>query len=284
MDNIPFAPLEGTNQSVFPFPELDRSVQSVDSGLLEIDGEIISIERGLAYLKNSGELPKFLLEITRQYLLEKEVRERAIAEPSLEVLEQFILELRMQQGLTTIDKFQTWLASQGLTYHDFREKMKFLIQIETCQTNITEPQLESYFLEQQKNLEKLVLSRIVVDNSQVAQDLKDKLEKGSVDFPQLAKEYSIVDDAVIGGALGSVSRGDLPKEIALSLENCTAGQIIGPLVIETRYCLLKVEEIIPAQLDNSLKQALQIELFNQWLKNRIQSANLQVLLSENKPQ
>jgi hypothetical protein len=284
MDNIPFVTLEGTNQSVFPFPELDRSVQSVDSGLLEIDGEIISIERGLAYLKNSGELPKFLLEITRQYLLEKEVRERAIAEPSLEVLEQFILELRMQQGLTTIDKFQTWLASQGLTYHDFREKMKFLIQIETCQTNITEPQLESYFLEQQKNLEKLVLSRIVVDSSQVAQDLKDKLEKGSVDFPQLAKEYSIVDDAVIGGALGSVSRRDLPKEIALSLENCTAGQIIGPLVIETRYCLLKVEEIIPAQLDNSLKQALEIELFNQWLKKRIQSANLQVLLSENKPQ
>ena len=284
MDNIPFATLEGTNQSVFPFPELDRSVQSVDSGLLEIDGEIISIERGLAYLQNSGGLPKFLLEITRQYLLEKEVRERAIAEPSLEVLEQFILELRMQQGLTTIDKFQTWLASQGLTYHDFREKMKFLIQIETCKTNITEPQLESYFLEQRKNLEKLVLSRIVVDSSQVAQDLKDKLEKGSVDFFQLAKEYSIVDDAVIGGALGSVSRGDLPKEIALSLENCTAGQIIGPLVIETRYCLLKVEEIIPAQLDNSLKQALEIELFNQWLKNRIQSANLQVLLSENKPQ
>lgn len=278
MDNILLAPLDENNKSVFSLSEFDQTASTVNNALLEIDGETISIERGLNYLKKSGEIPKFLLEITRQYLLEKEIKNRSIEEPTLEVLEQFILELRIQQGLTTIDKFQTWLTEQGFNYHDFREKMKFLIRIEACKRNIAEPQLENYFLERQKDLEKLVLSRIVVAHAGIAGDLKNKLEGSDVDFATLAKEHSIVDDAVVGGVLGVIARGDLPQEIAQSLENCTTGQIIGPLLIDDRYCLLKVEEIIPAQLNNALKQMLEGELFDKWLKSRIQSSNLRLLL------
>ena len=276
-NNIPLAPNDQVNQFLFSTPKLNEQNTELNTPLLKIDEDTISVGEGFKYLQASGELPKVLLEITRQYLIEKEIKQQAIEEPSLEILEQFILELRLQEGLTTQDKFQTWLGNQGLNYNGFRSKIKSIIQIETFKKEVAESQIESYFGENKKDLEKVILSRIIVENYQLAQDLKDKLEQQSADFTQLAKEYSVVDDAVIGGVLGTITRGDMPEIIAQATANTLPGQIVGPIAIENRYCLLKVEDVLTACLDNALKKELESKIFDEWLKQRLQQVNIQLL-------
>ena len=277
MENISIAPTELTEQFLFAPANYPNQAKSYALPLLRIDENIITVEQAFKYLQDSGELPKFLLEISRQYIIEQEIKQLEFEEPSVEILEQFMLEFRFQQGLTTINKFHIWLANQGLSYQEFRTKIQSLIQFETFKKNLTEPQLESYFLEKKKDLEKVVLSRIVVEDEQIAQNLKDRIEQDAADFNQLAKEYSIVDDAIIGGVLGAVIRGDMPEIIAQATDQALPGTIIGPMAIENRFCLLKVEEILTPSFDEALQKELGNKIFDQWLKERLQTAKIRLL-------
>jgi parvulin-like peptidyl-prolyl isomerase len=49
------------------------------------------------------------------------------------------------------------------------------------------------------------------------------------------------------------------------------GELIGPLALEGRWLLFRVEQFLPASLEDAqLKLALQNELFEQWIAQKIQ--------------
>ncbi|RCJ29880.1 hypothetical protein A6769_35110 [Nostoc punctiforme NIES-2108] len=245
--------------------------------LFVIDGEAISLEQALQYLRIAGELPKTLREITQQHVLEKEIQMLGIEEPSTDIIEQLILEFRLQKQLTTPDIFQLWLASQRLAYSDFRHSIIFRLQLESLKSKVTEPKIQNYFEENKALLDRIVLSRIVVETAETAQGLKEKIEQHDADFTQLAKQFSIVDDSVVGGVMGSVMRGQMPKPIYEATESAQQGQIIGPLEIEGRYCLLKIEQLLPVKLEGELKQELENRLFNEWLREKIREIKIQFI-------
>lgn len=241
---------------------------------LTINKQTLTLEQSLTYLRTAGELPRLLLEITRQYILEKEIQAFGIEEPISEVLEQIILEFRLKKKLTTPEVFQIWLTTQNLKYADFRRTIAFRVQLEALKTKVTELKLQDYFLEKKVLLDRIVLSRIVVENSELAQDLKEKVEQQGADFAQLAKQYSVVDDAVVGGVMGAVLRGQMPEPIYKATENVQQGQFVGPLEIEGRYCLLKIEQLLPATLEGELKHELENRLFDKWLKEKLREVNV----------
>ena len=247
--------------------------------LLKIDDNTISLAQGLQYLLISEEMPRFLLEITKHYLIEREMQQQGIEANNVEIIEQFILEFRLQQQLTTLDKFHEWLAAQGMTYGQFRDKIAFVTCLEALKKRVIEPQIIPYFQEKQGELTRFLLSRLVVDKEELALSLKEQIEQSPDSFATVAKQYSIVDDAIIGGLMGAVSRQDMPEIIAQVTANAQAGDILGPLAVEERFCLLKVEQILPAELDSQMQKQIENQLFEQWLKERLEQANISLVLS-----
>lgn len=61
--------------------------------------------------------------------------------------------------------------------------------------------------------------------------------------------------------------------------NLNYSQVIDVLKqsAEDRYCLLKVEDVLTACLDNVLKKELENRIFDEWLKQRLQQVNIQLL-------
>ncbi len=242
-----------------------------------INDQTLTLEQSLDYLRMAGELPKILVDITRQYLLEQEISVLEIEEPNSEVLEQLILEFRLKQKLTTSELFQLWLVSQNLKYADFRRSIAFRLQVEALKTKVAAPKVQDYFLQRKALLDRIVLSRIVVESAEMAQDLKEKVEQYDADFTQLAKQYACVDDSVVGGVVGAVMRGQIPKPIYEATENAQQGQIVGPIEIEGRYCLLKIEQLLPAKLEGEIKQELENHIFDQWLKEKMKEVKMQLI-------
>jgi parvulin-like peptidyl-prolyl isomerase len=78
--------------------------------------------------------------------------------------------------------------------------------------------------------------------------------------------------------MGPVIRAQMPEMIRKATENAQVGQIIGPLQIEGRYCLLKVEQLLPASLEGALKRDLENLLFEEWLKEKLQNMNVKLNL------
>ena len=198
----------------------------------------ISLDISLGYLRKAGKLQPFLMEIARQYILEEEVQ--AIPAIDIDAVEQLIIDFRIQRQLSSPEKFQQWLVANGLTFADFRSQFAFRLQVDQLKAQIVEPKLQEYFTQRQPFFDRVVLSRIVVDSADLAKDLRQQVEQQGADFTQLAKKYSVVDDAVVGGVMGPVSRGQMPELMQSATANAVSGQIIGPIQIDDRFCLLKV--------------------------------------------
>ena len=243
---------------------------------LTIDNESISLSQALNYLRAAGSLQRTLEDILRQYLLEKQLEVREDIEIDSLRLDQSIMDFRLQNQLTDPKQFQTWLKSNGMTYNDFQNKVAFGFKVEKLKTEITEPKLEDYFNERKSFLDGVVLSRIILKDKQLAENIQQQILADQSKFEPLAREHSLSNDRILNGMMGSVSRGQLPEIIKTALNSARPGELIGPLELDSHYALFRVEQFLPATLEGRLKQELQNQLFEQWLQEKLQGMKIKL--------
>lgn len=243
---------------------------------LTVDNQSISLEQAVKYLQASGKLTKFIGDIIRQYIIEQEISTRDDVDISPALTEQTIIDFRLKNQLTEPENFQEWLKKNGTDYATFHSSVAFGFKLEKLKALVTEPKLPEYFIERKIYLDRVVLSRIFVDDSELSEELQTQIEEGG-SFEQLAKEYSLAEDRIVNGMMGPVSRGTLPDILRAAVDAANPGQLIGPIELDGRYGLFRVEQFLPASLeDTQLKQALQNELFEKWLAEKIQTLTVKL--------
>ncbi|MBK1989223.1 peptidylprolyl isomerase [Sphaerospermopsis aphanizomenoides BCCUSP55] len=249
------------------------------SSFFTINDEQIDLYQVVKYLQVSGKLNQFISDVLRQYILEKEIETRNDIEISTALIEQAIIDYRLKNQLTDPEQFQEWLKNNGSDYPTFYASVSFSFKLEKLKALITEQKLPEYFIERKIYLDRVVLSRIMVDNRELAEELQTQIEEGS-SFEQLAKEYSLADERVFNGMMGPISRGSLPDMLRAAVDAATPGQLIGPIEIEGSFSLFRLENILPASLENTpLKQSLQNEIFEKWLGEKIQNLTVKLQVS-----
>jgi parvulin-like peptidyl-prolyl isomerase len=85
---------------------------------------------------------------------------------------------------------------------------------------------------------------------------------------------------MVNGMMGALSRGTMPDILRAAVDLASPGELVGPLEIEGRWGLFRVEQVLPASLeDPQLKQALQNELFEKWLAQKLQRLSVKLQVS-----
>lgn len=243
---------------------------------LTVDDQAISVKQAVKYLQTSGKLKQFIGDIIRQYVIEEEILNREDIIISTDVIGQAIIDFRLNNKLTEPQAFQEWLKNNGTDYSIFHSSVSFGFKVEKLKTLVTEAKIQEYFIERKIFLDRVVLSRIIVDNRELAEELQAQIQEG-VSFEQLAREYSLTDDRIVNGIMGPISRGTMPDILRASVDVARPGELIGPIQLEERYGLFRVEQFLSASLeDTQLKQALQNELFEKWLAERIQKLTVKL--------
>jgi hypothetical protein len=74
-----------------------------------------------------------------------------------------------------------------MNFADSSASVAFRLKLDQLKAQVREPKLDEYFTQNQRLLEQVVFSRMVVDNSNLAQDLRQQVEQNGADFNQLAK-------------------------------------------------------------------------------------------------
>ncbi|MBD2101591.1 peptidylprolyl isomerase [Leptolyngbya sp. FACHB-261] len=247
---------------------------------LIVDEQAISLRQALKYLQAAGKLGPVIGDILRQHVLEQELKARADLAPSDTSLEQAVIDFRLEQDLNEPDRFQAWLTDNGLEEAEFRQQIAFDLQLDQLKVQVTADLLPEYFVARQLFLDQVVLSRIIVNNRELAEELRRQLEAGAR-FEQLALDHSLSDDAVTNGMMGPVSRGALPDEFRALVDAAEPGTILGPIELEGDWGLFRVERFLPASLaDPQLQQALENELFEQWLAEKLQNLAVKFQIDE----
>lgn len=262
-----------------PTPEFIYCIQDMESTpFLIVDEQPISLNQALKYLQVSGKLQPFILEILRQNILEQELQTQEGLDIGPAVVEQAVIDFRLENQLTEPQKFQEWLSSSGLDYSTFHKQVTTGFKLEKLKAQITEPRLQEYFIERKIFLDRVVLSRIIVADKEIAEELKSQILEGAR-FEQLAQEYSVTDDRILNGMMGAVSRGQMPDSLRALIDLSSPGEVIGPIEIEQWYCLFRVEQFLPASLEGQLKQELENQIFEQWLGDKMQKLTIKLQVS-----
>jgi len=243
---------------------------------LTVDEQSITLRECLKYLQTAGKLQGFLGDILRQYVLEQEIATREDLDINPAVIEQAVIDFRLQQQLTDPKVFQKWLEGNGSDYSTFHSQINSNFKIEKLKSVIADAKLQEYFIERKVFLDRVVLSRIIVENQELADELKIQIQEGT-SFEELAQEHSIADDRISNGMMGPGSRGTMPDTIRAAIDSAEPGDLVGPIEVEQRWALFRVEQVIPATLDNQqLRQTLQNELFERWLAEKIQKMTVKL--------
>ncbi|MDX2242038.1 MAG: peptidylprolyl isomerase [Leptolyngbyaceae cyanobacterium bins.302] len=248
--------------------------------LLIVDDEPLPLRQCLRYLQTAGKLQGFIGDILRQYVLERELETRDDLEINPAMVEQAVVDFRLQNKLTEPQAFQDWLARNGSNYELFHKQITGSFKLEKLKAQIAEARLQEYFIERKLMLDRIVLSRIVVESKEMAEELHSQISEGA-SFEQLAQEYSKSDERIANGMMGPVSRGSLPDVLRAAIDSVQPGALVGPFQIENYWAIFRVEQFLPATLeDNQLKQAMQTELFDRWIAEKIQTMTVKLQVAE----
>jgi parvulin-like peptidyl-prolyl isomerase len=129
----------------------------------------------------------------------------------------------------------------------------------------------SYYLTRKSQLDRVICSIIQVTDGTVAQELYFRICSEPKVFSKLALNYSQGTAAFDGGKVGPIPISRLHPTISTQLLLLEPGQISPLFTIDNFYIFVRLEQIIPAQFDNDLRQVLLDELFEQWLQSKIAS-------------
>ncbi|MCV3213624.1 peptidylprolyl isomerase [Plectonema radiosum NIES-515] len=221
----------------------------------------ITSDEIISRLKQYGIMPQFMREV---------LIDCAIADITLTTEETFkaCQQFYQQQQLKSDADLETWLVSRSLS----REQLDHIItrntKLEYIKRGNWENKLESYFLQRKAKLDRVIYSLIRVKDIGIAQELYFRIQEGEQSFSELGSKYSLGAEAETGGLLGpmelSVPHPDLAKMLAAS----QPGKLLPPTRLGEWIVIVRLEKFIKAQLNESMRQRLLNELFENWIQTQ----------------
>lgn len=220
-----------------------------------------------------------LLPLLRKYqllpgLLRELIVDRAIVEVECSKEERVaaIQQFYNRYGLTSDDGIQQWLSQQGLNHQQMEEIAVRNFKIEKFKLANWSNKVESYFLKRKGQLDRAIYSLIRTNDIGIAQEIYFRTVDGEQTFAEAASQYSQGVEAQTGGAIGPVELSIPHPIIANLIATQPLGKICPPIKIEQWYAIVRPERLIPAQLNDAMRQRLIDELFQTWLLEQIRVA------------
>lgn len=191
-------------------------------------------------------------------------------ELSLEALAERLVPIRpepaLRAALEEVDLLETWLARQIE-----RQLLRLCggAELAALRHSWFGEQAASLFLQRRAGLEEVLLSVLQLSDGHLAQEFWFRLQAGEADFADLCA-HSLGVEREQAGRLGPLPLADLEPALQALLVGCQEGQLAPPLEqADGGVLLLRLERRWPARLDAATRAALEQELYEGWLVERV---------------
>ena len=176
--------------------------------------------------------------------------------------------------LTTEERLIEWINSYNLDRQQLAEIAIRNFKIDKFKQETWSGKVSSYFLKRKAQLDKAIYSLVRTSDLGIAQEIYFRSIEGEQTFEEIARQYSQGAESQTGGLIGPVELSTPHPAIAQLIASQPVGQICQPIQLEQWYVIIRPEQIIPAQLDEPMRQRLIDELFQIWLQEAMQSSQL----------
>ncbi|MBP5975171.1 peptidylprolyl isomerase [Brasilonema sp. CT11] len=230
--------------------------------VLQVRNQTISTETIITLLANYQMLPQFLHEV---------IVDQAIAsftctsEEKASACQQFYKKYQ----LTSESERQQWLELYEMTPEQLENLTIRELRIEKFKRATWGHKLESYFLTRKSSLDKVIYSLIRTKDIGVANELYFRIQEAEQSFGKLAREYSQGLEAQTNGLLGPIELGKISLALTQILLVSQPGQVLPPTRLGEWVVIVRLEKLIPSQLNQAMRQQLLNELFKNWLQEQL---------------
>jgi parvulin-like peptidyl-prolyl isomerase len=237
------------------------------STVLQVGDRNISAEEIIPLLEKYQLLPQLLREI---------IIDRAIEgiDCTSEEQQQAYQKFCTQQQMTTEEERQAWLERRGITQAQLEAIVERSVKLDKFKQQTWGNQLESYFLQRKAKLDKVVYSLLRTKDAGVAQELYCRLLEEEATFEELARDYSQGPEAKTGGKVGPVELSNPHPTLAKMLSISTPGQLWPPTRLSEWFAIVRLDEFLPAQLNEAMRQQLLNERFNTWIQEELKQVSV----------
>jgi parvulin-like peptidyl-prolyl isomerase len=207
----------------------------------------------------------------RELVIDKAITDvECTVEEQLTALKQFY----DRHQLTDEDRLGQWLSLQGLDRQNLSDIAIRNFKIDKFKHQTWGNKVGSYFLKRKSQLDRAIYSLIRTSDIGIAQEIYFRSIEGEQTFEEIARQYSQGAESKTGGLIGPVELSTPHPAIAQLITTQPIGQVCRPVQLEQWYVIIRPEQIIPAQLDEPMRQRLIEELFQTWIQEQMQLASM----------
>lgn len=174
-----------------------------------------------------------------------------------------------QQRLTTNVDRQTWLETHQLSQPQLDRLITRNVRLAKFKQATWGHKLASYFLQRKPQLDRVIYSLLRVKEVSIAQELFFRIKDGEQTFAELAQQYSQGSEAKTGGLIGPVELSKPHPVLAKLLAISQPGQLLPPTRLDGWIVIVRLEQLLAAQMDEAMQQQLLTELFEHWVQEQI---------------
>lgn len=230
----------------------------------EINGQDL-----LYQVRITGKIPELVHGILQRQVLSAAAVELKV-EISAEELQAGADQFRSINQLATIAATQKWLTDRLLSVDDFENLVTTNVLIDKIAQHLFASKVDPYFHQHILNYSSAAISEIVLTDRLLALELFYAIQEGDMSFADVARSYGQnVDIQHKYGYLGIVNRQKMIPEISAAVFAATAPQLLKPIEVNKKFHLIFVEETIQRQLSAELRSQIMMELFQDWLQDKI---------------
>lgn len=129
--------------------------------------------------------------------------------------------------------------------------------------------LPGYFLKRKSALDRVVYWMLRTKDRLLARELYFRVKEGEEDFAGVAARHSEGSEAQTCGMLGPASLGSLAPGLAKLLLESQPGQLRPPVQLGEWVVIVRLEHILPCQLDAEMESRLYDELLDTWVEEHL---------------
>ncbi|MFG6100287.1 peptidylprolyl isomerase [Leptothoe sp. ISB3NOV94-8A] len=231
---------------------------------LQFDAQALSTMDLVPLLKRYQLLP----QLQRDLVIDQAIASIQLTSDDIRIACQ---QFDMRYNLFSVEDQQAFCRQRGLVPDELEALAIRQFKVQRFKEDKWAHQLGSLYAKRKHDFDQVIYSLIRTRDSSLAQDIYFRIQKNEDTFANLAKTYSKGSSAEVGGLVGPVSLMQPHRAIARLLSVSQVGQLWFPIPIGEWFVILRLEERVSAELNNSLKQRLLDECFDTWLAVQMKS-------------
>jgi parvulin-like peptidyl-prolyl isomerase len=189
------------------------------------------------------------------------------AQESSDLVDKYLEERNISNDLTR----NAYLEKEAINEDDLAWRATTARRLEIHRKRMHGPDVETRFLERKLELDKVTYSLIRVRDAELAAELYHQIRDADADFAQLAPIYSEGQERLSHGLIGPVALNAAHPEIVKRLRIGEPSQLFEPFFVVDIWLVLRLEQRVAAQLDQSMREQLEWELFDHWCQARVRT-------------